>query len=106
MPLRRSAQPTALVPSKGYGALHVDVDVGSRRAVYAADATQTTKPDAPREVRVRLHDGEGTSEPLVLAGADGHASNAAVAVDPATGTTAVLYRSAGDLFLAWLACDV
>ncbi len=78
-----------LVPETGYGVLHLAAAaLPGDRAVFVGDAPQEPPPTAPRELHVRVLDGDGAlSEPAVVRGPSGAAhrgriasSNGAVAV--------------------------
>ncbi len=83
-----------LVPATGYGVLHVGAVAAPSAAIFAADAPRDAKPTAPREVHVRLVDGDGLGPVLVLRGTDGTAHDPAVA-----------RRDDGIVGVAWASTD-
>jgi hypothetical protein len=68
VPLRKSSEPVALLPSKGYGALALAAARGPRRAAFALESPRSESPDAPRSIEVKLLDEQGEGPTLVLAG--------------------------------------
>ncbi|MEY4510183.1 MAG: hypothetical protein RLZZ450_2305 [Pseudomonadota bacterium] len=60
VPLRKASEPTALSPSKGYGELSFAAARSGARALFAIEVAVDTKPDAPREISLKLLDGVST----------------------------------------------
>ncbi|MEZ4248516.1 MAG: hypothetical protein R3B99_09775 [Polyangiales bacterium] len=105
----RQPPPDALVPSSGYGPLHVSVAQSTSRAVFAADRPRGRERDAAREVVVRLAwvEGETTrlGEPLVVRGPnDGPASFGAIARHE-DGTYALAFVGEDGVYARFLRCD-
>ena len=104
------ANPLPLIPSAGYGLLHVDVaakPAGAQTAVFVGDASRGVDASSPREVRVRVVRGAERGlvlgEPLVLRGPDGSARFGRVA-RRRDGVYAVSYRSGAGTYLRFLRC--
>jgi hypothetical protein len=74
VPLRKASEPSALSPSRGYGELSFAVARSRARALFAVEVAVDTKPDAPREIALKLLDGVSTSEGPVFAADARHPS--------------------------------
>jgi hypothetical protein len=62
VPLRKASEPAALSPSKGYGELSFAAARSRKRALFALEVAVDTKPDAAREIALKLLDGVSTTE--------------------------------------------
>ncbi|MDH5491363.1 MAG: hypothetical protein OEY14_05365 [Myxococcales bacterium] len=99
-----SDRPVALVPGRGYGKLRVSVAIAPAAALFALDSPQEGGgPGAPRVVHVRVANGAGISDPLVLRGPDGSAKNASIARRD-DGWIAVAFSSPEGVHVAYLVC--
>jgi hypothetical protein len=74
VPLRKASEPAALSPSKGYGELSFAAARSRRRALFAVEVAVDTKPDAPRQVALKLLDGVSTGEGPIFAADARHPS--------------------------------
>ena len=62
-----SERPAAIVAGLGYGsALSLDALPGARAVIFASEAPSAADPAAPHEIRVRVVDGSGVGEALVV----------------------------------------
>jgi hypothetical protein len=103
----RTPPPTAIVPSAGYGLLHVAAARLGEHAVFAADAPTDRPPESPRRIDVRVATADGDlGEALAITGSDdgpAGASYGSVAVHE--GTVGVVFRGADGVYLRLLRCD-
>ena len=103
-----ASAPQALVPSEGYGALHVSAAAAEGRAVFAADHPKGRERGAAREVWVRVVEptegGATLGEPLTLAAPDGTGRWAHLARHP-SGTYALVFTAGDGVYLHFLRCD-
>ncbi|MBX3252251.1 MAG: hypothetical protein KF901_34075 [Myxococcales bacterium] len=105
----RQPETTALVPSAGYGALHVSAATAPRRVVFAADRPTAREREAPREIVLRVaipgEAGVELGEPVVVRGPnDGPASLASLARHE-DGTYALVFTSTDGVYARFLRCD-
>lgn len=103
----RTPPPTAIVPSAGYGLLHVAATEHGERVVFAADAPTERAPESPRRIDVRVADAGGTmGEALAITGpAAGPAGASMGSVASYEGTVGVVFRGADGVYLRLLRCD-
>jgi len=103
----RTPPPAAIVPSAGYGLLHVDAAILGEHVVFAADAPTARPPESPRRVDLRLAtEGGELGEAIAITGpenAPAGASMGSVAVHE--GTVGVVFRGADGVYLHLLRCD-
>ncbi len=100
--------PIPIVPSEGYGALHVSAAALGERVLFVADHATGRERDSSRNLHARLARRENgqwrLSEPLVLAAPDGTGRWGHVAVDE-DGTFGVTMTAGDGVYLHWLRCD-
>jgi hypothetical protein len=104
VPLRRSAEAVALLPSRGYGELSLSAARGEARAAFAYESPRSSEPRAPRSLEVTLVDEQGAGPPLLLAGDGAEARRPSLAVH--AGTLWLGYTRGGQAMLAALRCDL
>ncbi len=101
--VRDGARPAvALVPSRGYGPLHVDV-VRGRHAVFLADSTKDETNAGPREVVARVVTEDAIGPPLVITGPRGTARFARAARRD-DGAIGVVFSDEDGVYLATIRC--
>lgn len=102
VPLRKASEPAALSPSKGYGELSFAAARSRTRALFAIEVAVGTKPDAPREIALRLLDGVSTGQGPTFAADARHPSVSSLR-DP--GEYLVAYARAGTIQAALVGCQ-
>jgi hypothetical protein len=100
--LRKPSEPTALSGSKGYGELSFAVARSRKRALFALEVPVDAKPDAKRELALKLSDGRTTTAGPVLP-ADARKPSVAALADP--GEYLVTYAHAEAIHALLVACD-
>ncbi len=104
VPLRRAVEPTALLPSRGYGELSFSAARGHRVALFALEVPSSPAADAPRGLALKLLSGGETYDgPNIESGAG--VRRPSLASGPAPGAFLLAYTRGGALFAAQLACD-
>ncbi len=103
----RTPPPTAIVPSAGYGLLHVDAAKLGEHVVFAADAPTERPPESPRRVDVRVATPDGElGEAVAITGPEtGPAGASMASVAVYEGTVGVVFRGADGVYLRLLRCD-
>ena len=97
--------PTAIVPSAGYGMLHVDAVQLDESVVFVADAPTATERESPRRLDVRVAWSDGTlGEAVSIQGPSGtEARFGAIAAHD--GIVGVAFGSPDGVYLRLLRCD-
>jgi hypothetical protein len=103
VPLRRAAQPVALLPSKGYGELLFSAVRGPRRAAFAYEAPRTSVAGSTRSLEIVLLDDQGTG-PLLSVGGDADARAPSLALH--AGSLWLGYTRSKQAVIASLRCDL
>jgi hypothetical protein len=103
VPLRRSVQPVALLPSRGYGELAFSAVRGARRAAFAYEAPRTSEAGSTRAVELVLLDEQGTGPVLTLGGSD---DARAPELALYAGALWLAYTRNGQAVVAALRCDL
>lgn len=103
----RTPPATAIVPSAGYGLLHVAGTTLGEHVVFAADAPTGRAAESPRRVDVRLATADAAmGEALPITGpAEGPAGASLASVAHYEGTVGVVFRGADGVYLRLLRCD-
>lgn len=105
----RQPPPMPIVPSEGYGPLHVGAAAVGTRAVFVADRPRGRERDAAREIAVRLArvDGESTQlgDALVVRGPDDGPASLAQVARHADGTLALVFSGSDGVYASFLRCD-
>ncbi|MBO6934779.1 MAG: hypothetical protein JJ863_07385 [Deltaproteobacteria bacterium] len=103
----RTPPPTAIVPSAGYGLLHVSATTLGEHVVFAADAPTERPPESPRRVDLRIATADGAmGEPIAITGPEtGPAGASLASVASYEGTVGVVFRGADGVYLRLLRCD-
>lgn len=102
VPLRKASEPAALSPSKGYGELSFAAARSRTRALFAMEVAVDTKPDAPREIVLKLLDGVSTGQGPTFAADARHPSVSSLR-DP--GEYLVTYARANTIQAALVGCQ-
>lgn len=100
--LRKASEPAALSPSKGYGELSFAAARSQTRALFAIEVAVETKPDAPREIALKLLDGVSTGQGPTFADDARHPSVSSLR-DP--GEYLVTYARANTIQAALVGCQ-
>jgi hypothetical protein len=93
------AAPIPIVPGRGYGPLHVDVEADGARAIFAADSPLAAPPTSPREIAVRILRDGALSDAIPIRGSNGEASHARIARAD-DGRIAIGFLSGGSAYAA------
>lgn len=93
----------AIVPSSGYGLLHVAAATGPGAVVFAATSPKASERSAPREVHVRVAGAE-LGPALTVAAPDGTAHSVALARG-SDGIYALSFAGGDGTYVAFVACD-
>jgi len=102
VPLRKASEPSALSPSKGYGELWFAAARSATRALFALEVPVDSKPNAAREITLKLLDGSSTGQGPTFAADARHPSVASLR-DP--GEYLVTYARGTTVFAALVGCD-
>jgi hypothetical protein len=102
VPLRKAAEPTALSPSRGYGALAFAAALSSHRALFALEVPAASTPNAPRTLVLKLLDGTRTDDVLSL---PADTRRPSVATAGARGQYLLSYAREQVVHAVLLACD-
>ena len=100
VPLRRTAQPSPLLSSRGYGNLRFVAARSRLRTLVAFEVPSAPPPSSPRTLGLKLLDGERTDEVLALEG-----DRPSLASGPEPGSFVLVYASGSGLHASMLGCD-
>jgi hypothetical protein len=103
VPLREAKAPLPLLPSRGYGQLHLSAARGERAAVFALESPQQPVAQAELKLEVVLIDAQGEGARLTL---DDETLGAPSIVALSTkGRFALMHRDGSGFRVLWLSCD-
>lgn len=105
VPLRRASEPSALLPSRGYGELAFSAARGRRIALFALESPSTSAANAPKSVVFKLLDGAQAYDGPELAAGDAGVRRPSLASGPSPGVFLLAYTRASAVYAAPVACD-
>jgi len=103
--LRRAEAPRALVPSLGYGALHFDLTLGSRGAVFVSESPTAPSLDARRGLVVNVLDAQGEGPTLRVDAPEHSLSRPVILGEDTRGGFSLVYAEGPELIWVRLGCD-
>lgn len=104
VPLRKADQPVPLLPSLGYGQLHMAAVLGARRAVFVLQSPIEARGNPPLNLELVVIDAKGEGPRLKLDGLTTSAAPSLVALET-PGQFALLHRTSKAWELVRLVCD-